>query len=440
MTDSESRRALGRQLAVYRRAANLTQQQLGDATTYSRSRIAAVETGRALPDERFWRDADRLTGAHGALLFAYSDQHAAAHAAAREMAQAYRNADGALADLAQTEGDADDVRRAEFIAGLAATVAAPGIVFGDSTRLGAADVDRYRANLTRLYELDDSFGGSREVYSLTVRTLRKLRTDFNRATYSPTVGQELRAVAGQVAEHAGWLAFDAGELGHARRWWLEALHAAHMTDAGHHIEVVVLASMSTSASRQGQGKEAVDLAAAAQRAAKRNATPRLVSLLSAREALGHARAGDAGAAGKALNRAHTTLTDHTEDDPAWLSFWDAADLAGHESTAARHLRDLDRAEQTARDALTLTDGRRYPRNRAMNVARLGSVLAQRGNLDEAVPITAHAVLAARELHSQRLTSEVSTALDALALHDTHAGARELVAHARPALSGRSWRN
>lgn len=55
-------------------------------------------------------------------------------------------------------------------------------------------------------------------------------------------------------------------------------------------------------------------------------------------------------------------------------------------------------------------------------------------------MTAHAVLAARELHSHRLLSEVSSALDTLALHDHHAAARELVAHARPALPGRSWRN
>lgn len=366
MTDHEQRRDLGKQLAVFRTAANLTQQQLADATTYSRSRIAAFETGRALPSERFWRDADRLTEADGALLAAYRHVQTDGQAAARATADAYRDGDTALADLAHsfdTEGDAEDVKRAEFIAGLAATVAAPGIVFGETTRIGAADVDRYRSELAQLYALDDTFGASTEVYSVTVRTLRKLRRDFNRASYAPAVGQDLRSIAGQVAEHAGWLAFDAGELGRARHWWLEALHAARIADVGDDVEVVVLASMSASASRQGHGREAVDLATAAQRVANAKASPRLESLLSAREALGHARAGDARAAAKALTRAHAKLTDHTDDDPGWLAFWDAADLAGHESTAARYLRDLDRAEQTARDALTQTDSRRYPATR-----------------------------------------------------------------------------
>lgn len=451
MTDREQRRDLGERLAAFRTAANLTQQQLADATTYSRSRIAAFETGRALPAERFWREADRLTAAGGRLLAAYAEHQTATHAAAMAEAQAkagtYRSGDTALTDFAHTsvtfptadtEGDTADVKRAEFLAGVAATVAAPGIVFAETTRIGADDLPRYRESLEQLYALDDTFGGSTEVYLLTVRTLRKLRHDFNRASYTPAVGQQLRSIAGQLAEHAGWLAFDAGDSARARHWWLEALHAARIADAGDDVEVVVLASMSASASRQGQGRDAVDLAAAAQRVATAKASPRLVSLLSAREALGHARLGDAHSAAKALTRAHAKLTDHTGDDPAWSEFWDPADLAGHETVAARHLRDLDRAEQTARDAVALVDGRRYPRNKAMNVARLAGVLAQRGDLDEAVPMTAHATLAARELHSQRLVSEVSTALDALALHDTHAGARELVAHARPALPERSW--
>lgn len=467
----EIRRNLGRQLASFRKAADLSQADLGRATSYHRSTVAHIESGTGRADEpRFWDTVDQLTNAYGALVaeFARLSQAKHAHATrsreaaladARAAADAYRerglsalldvahdshttttlSATTLGAEVASTEGE--DVKRAEFLAGLAAAVAAPGIVFGHTSRVGAADVLRYQQNLEHLYSLDDSYGASAEVYSLTLRTLHRLRRDFNHASYTPAVGQEIRSIAGQLMEHAGWLAFDAGQSTHARHWWLEALHAARMADRGKDVEIVVLASMSASASRQGRGQEAIDLATTAQGVATTRATPRLMSLLCAREALGHARAGDTASTARALERARTSLdAGRADDDPLWLDFWDAADLAGHESTAARYLNDLPRAENSARDAVALVDRRAYPRNHAMNCARLASVLAAEGNLDEAVPLTAKAALDAYDLHSHRITTELAGALKILARHRDHVPARQLVEHVAPTISAarKTW--
>lgn len=325
------------------------------------------------------------------------------------------------------EGEVDDVKRMEFVAGLLASIASPGSLLSTSMRVGMDDIRRYRTNLEQLYALDDTYGASNEVYSLSVRALRRLLRDFNQASYTPRVGQEIRAIAGQLTEHAGWLAFDSGKAGDARYWWLEALHAARMTDNGAETEIVVLASMSANASRQGKGREAVDLAVAARRLAKKTNLPRLNSLLCAREALGHARAGDATPARRAMGRAHKELDKgRHEMDPLWLDFWGESDLACHESTAARFLGDLPNAEDTARQALATVDADKYPRNHAMYLARLAQVLAKRDAVDEAVQLAAAAAIRAVELHSRRLIVDVELSLEALSKHQDHPAARELV--------------
>ncbi len=65
------KRALGRQLAVSRQAAEIGQQQLAHQTGYSRSSVAHAEAGRQLLTRAFWKTADELVKADGALLAGY---------------------------------------------------------------------------------------------------------------------------------------------------------------------------------------------------------------------------------------------------------------------------------------------------------------------------------------------------------------------------------
>jgi DNA-binding XRE family transcriptional regulator len=68
---AELRRALGSQLAVFRAAAELTQDQIARAAFCDRTTVTHIEKGRARGDERFWTIADELCGAGGALLAAF---------------------------------------------------------------------------------------------------------------------------------------------------------------------------------------------------------------------------------------------------------------------------------------------------------------------------------------------------------------------------------
>ncbi len=65
------KRALGRQLAASRQAVEIGQQQVAHKTGYSRSSVAHAEAGRQLLTRDFWKTADALLRADGALLARY---------------------------------------------------------------------------------------------------------------------------------------------------------------------------------------------------------------------------------------------------------------------------------------------------------------------------------------------------------------------------------
>jgi transcriptional regulator with XRE-family HTH domain/tetratricopeptide (TPR) repeat protein len=73
----ELRRALGERLATFRRAAELTQGQLADATICDRTNVVHIEKGRNRGDERFWGIADEVCKADGALLAGFHELEAA---------------------------------------------------------------------------------------------------------------------------------------------------------------------------------------------------------------------------------------------------------------------------------------------------------------------------------------------------------------------------
>lgn len=62
-----ARRALGAELAAYRRAAGHNQAELASLVGYSRSTIANVETGRQNVPRDFWESADAACRAGGVL-------------------------------------------------------------------------------------------------------------------------------------------------------------------------------------------------------------------------------------------------------------------------------------------------------------------------------------------------------------------------------------
>ncbi|MBM0230475.1 hypothetical protein JNW91_00460 [Micromonospora sp. STR1_7] len=137
-------------------------------------------------------------------------------------------------------------------------------------------------------KLDDHQGGAArgfvsDQFTAVARLLR-------RASYNAEAGRRLAAALAQLAQTAGFMAFDANEDGLAQRWYLTALRAAHAArDPG--LAASILALMSNQAADRGHALDALQLASAAQESAA-NTLPAVRSLVAARSSLAHAVAGD----------------------------------------------------------------------------------------------------------------------------------------------------
>ncbi|MGH3766890.1 MAG: helix-turn-helix domain-containing protein [Pseudonocardiaceae bacterium] len=373
--------AAGTIIRLIRQARGWSQQDLADRSGYSQATISRLERGVS----RATRDAAVLTDLAGAL--------------------------GVPSTVLGVVSDPDQrpilngVDRREFLGGavdLAVTALLPQGV-ATPGRIDAADATQCWTALRRIEELDARQGGT-VICQMAEGMAHRLQDAFRRGTYSATVGRELQSITAAAMDQAGWLAYDAGWQDKARRWWLETCHFTDMVEVPH-VRVSALAVMALQASNAGDGRETVDLIQAARKTATRDqrGNPLLLSLLAARQAIGHAQTGDRSAATSAIVQAHQWL-DHGRrgDEPFWLDFWGPADLAWHETRVALVTKQGKSAEVAARTALASVDATSFPRNHALYAASLGSILTQRGQLDEAISVTSQAVQGAHAVRGSGL--------------------------------------
>jgi len=315
--------------------------------------------------------------------------------------------------------------------GAAASLALPTeLTEPQQTRIGMSTVRGCATALDRLYELDERLGGS-TIYVLATRMVSDIRAALARASYSLNVGYELRGVAAATAEHAGWLAFDAGRVEDARRWWLEALHFADLAESCD-ARVTALASMALYACTSDNptdGREAVDLMEVARRSAGRAMTPRLASLISARQAIGYAKGGDRHAAVKAIANAEKLVVTGTpvDDEPTWLHFWGPADLHCHVARTYLALNQPVQAERAASDACHDCDEDSYPRNHAIYAAVRARTLIEAGKVDEAIAAATPVVARVSTLASRRIIAETRSTVRLLGRHRDYGPATSFVA-------------
>ncbi|MFK4087200.1 multiprotein-bridging factor 1 family protein [Kribbella sp. NPDC020789] len=325
----------------------------------------------------------------------------------------------------------EDMRRRDLLRTVAAAVAA-GMLPEQITdpahaaRIGALEIDDCWAALRRLQAMEDRQGGG-TVYQLTAGIAEHLQRAVGRASYDSSTGTRLREVTAIAAVRAGWQAFDSSRRDSARRWWLEARSLADLGTGADEARVMAMAAMAVPAREAGRGHEAIGLARAARIAAGSAAHPKLISLLSAREAVGHARVGDTMASVQCMREARKLLNQGSgADAPAWLSFWGQGDLAVHEMHCAKAASDIAAAERAAREATQASNPHSGLRNHSIYSAYLGNVLALRGQLDESISVTKYVLSTGAITGSQRVASEVRKTAAVLARKD-YRPARELVA-------------
>lgn len=215
------------------------------------------------------------------------------------------------------------------ISGEAVSDSANAPEYGDDGYLVAV-----RGHITSLVSLDDRLGGS-ELFRVAVRLFRSMRARLDSGRYDRRIERDLHAAAGELAEVAGWLAFDAERHDLVRRLNQESLYFTRLA-GDRSIELLTVQNASMHAGRLGRPNEALRLARSVLEADYRLSS-RLRTLFLTRQARALAQLGDESAL-RLFQRIRALYLDGVADsDPAWAWWVDERELAWHEAMAQRDL-------------------------------------------------------------------------------------------------------
>jgi tetratricopeptide (TPR) repeat protein len=213
------------------------------------------------------------------------------------------------------------------------------------------------------------------------------------------------SAAADAAEVLGWSAYDAGRHGAAQRYFVQGLRLAREAN-DRLMGGQILANLSHQANYLGNFSEAIQFARAAQAATVGEASATVRAMFLAMEARALASIGDSQACAAVLHRAEQAFDQRNPgDDPDWISYFDAWELAGE---AAHCFRDLGQPHETLRFVEQAIDPVHTPaRTRALiEMVRAAGALRS-GDLEQAISIATDAVGLAGSLQSSRYLQYVA---------------------------------
>lgn len=312
--------------------------------------------------------------------------------------------EASLSMLAETAGVAVHDRRSflTLSAGTLMAVAAQWLAV-EPARLQAAVrggrvdgslVETFELRLPTLQQMLDALGGG-SVRHLADAELRVVSDILRYGSYSERLGQRLWNVAAELGRIAGWSSFDAGFHAAAERYFMTGVRAAHT--AGDRITGAnVLKCLSLQLVDANRPQEALAIAEAARNGA-RQAPPRVVAMLTVREARTHAVLGDAVACERLLTRAEEAMSradDH--ESPVWAAYFDQAEYCAQVAACYLLLRQHETTDRWLAQSLALqpddrlVDKATYLMWSAENAVSLGEVDRACSLIMEAVPSIASA--------------------------------------------------
>ena len=256
-------------------------------------------------------------------------------------------------------------------------------------RIGQPDVDRLRAMRLTFDRLDSMFGGAHARDAL-VQHLRTELPRLLRASAPMAVREAAFSAAGELTQLAAWMSYDAGLHGLAQRYFIQALGFA---DIGHDrlLAASILDAMSHQANFLGRHREAANMARAARLGTDGVAVPILTAHFHMMEARALARAGEQSACDHAMTAAVENFERHTPGEgPAWIGYFDAAELAAELGHCFRDLGRAEAAIEHADGALASASGD-YARSDFFAAMVLADAHLDRGDLDEGCRIAAQAI-------------------------------------------------
>lgn len=208
------KRALGRQLAALRQVAEIGQQQVAHETGYSRSSVAHAEAGCQLLTRDFWKTADELVKADGALLTDFERIQAARQEHERRSRETELVEAQATAEALRVS-PCDVVSRPNYAALLSAS---------------PEQIIAYLQEQWHLFVRADNLFGPAHVLRLVHEQIELIEALLRDARDS--VRAQLLSLVAEYAESAAWLHEDARNNQMAAFWTSRALEWAHA--AGDH--------------------------------------------------------------------------------------------------------------------------------------------------------------------------------------------------------------
>lgn len=313
-------------------------------------------------------------------------------------------ADGSLLALNQAAGAAVLDRRGFLTLGpgVLATVAASWVSH-ETPRLTAVirggKVDEslvrcFEKRLPGLRQMHNVLGGG-SVRGVVDAELQLVKDILAQRSYTQALGARLYGVAAELGLTAGWSSFDAGHHAAAERYFHAALRASH-TAGDRAVGANILKCMSLQLVDLRRLDEALALATAARHGAA-GAAPRVVAMLSARQARMHAVLGEAAECEHLLviaDNAMSRADDH--DAPLWSAYFDQAEYCAQVAACYLLLQRHQATDAWLRQSLELQDPERsvdratYLMWRAETVLNLGDVDHACTLVGEAVPSIATA--------------------------------------------------
>ncbi|SCL73600.1 helix-turn-helix domain-containing protein [Micromonospora peucetia] len=449
MTDphdvGEAWRALGQQLAEFRKAAGHTQHALAPRVLAGRSTIANTEVGRQHPDRAFWERCDEALSTDGILAAGYDRVVA--------LQQQYRRARGTAAftaSLTAAEADplvpgahgeaaeetvivtavADQRGRQVEVSRRALLQAVPG---GMVASLAGLDSP---ATATRAAQVDSAIV---EHFAVLRGVLVESDNRVGAAAILPTARQQLGHIAdyrrvargslrdallgteARWAEFAGWLSDDLGDRD-AGDWWLAQALTMAQEAADMEFTAYVFARMAQRAATAADQDRVLGLARAADRAGSLNAQIR--AFAAVQRAHGHTVEGDATAFRAAIDDAQHLAASTGANDGGLGSFCTMAYVCAQEGDGWLRLGRPRAAVRCFHQAL---EGwpESYRRERGLYLARTAAAHAAAGQPEQAATAALTGLNLARLTRSARVQREVAAVSCQLAAFPTEPGVREL---------------
>ena len=426
-----------------RRAAGLTQQDLGDLLELDQDRISRIERGeRQLRDITIIaRVASRLgippallgfdTGAATVETTGTGDRREVDWVKRRDFPQL-------VAAIALGVGvDALDLDR------LAALLPA-GPAALTTTQVGAADVEAIEQATAVLRGWQFTCGGGL-ARSTAVAQLRSVLPLLDTAS-TPAVHERLLVATADLGMVAAWTNYDVERHDEARRLWVIALSVAREAEdpAATDLIVKLLLAMTHQALHLRRPQEALSMVQLGYGAGASRSQPvsaSTASHLASHQAWCHGALGDARACDRALGQAveNFTLADPAKAAP-WAAHVNAAELAAQQGHA-RYTLSLatDDSSHAARAVPLLQEavdayGPTYTRSRAVNLPGLAGAHVLTGDRDTAVHIGHHAVEEITALASPRAYDRLRTLDTVLQPHGTDPAVAEVRGRIHAALA------